>query len=118
MLTPPVRHDPTIKSTSHDYSSSNPKVVNSNAMDIDPHILDDDLSTDTLLGHDMVPEGLPASRKEPAEQQVHHIKRVRYLVVDQTANRRCNLKVSKIWQYGMELRAFDRPNLDKYWLYH
>jgi hypothetical protein len=48
-----------------DYSSSIPKVVNSNAMDIDPHILD---STNTLLGHDMMPEGLPASSKEPAEQ--------------------------------------------------
>jgi hypothetical protein len=59
-----------------DYSSSIPKVVNSSAMDINPHILDNDLSTDTLLGHDMVPEGLPASSKEPAEQHVHHIKGV------------------------------------------
>ena len=42
-----------------------------------PPDLDDDLSsamaTETLLAHDLVPEGLPASSKEPAEQQIHHI---------------------------------------------
>jgi hypothetical protein len=26
--------------------------------------------------------------------------------------------VSKIWQYGIELRALDSPKLDKYWLCH
>jgi hypothetical protein len=60
-------------------------------MEIDPHVLDDDLSTtvsaETLLGHDMAPEGLPASSKDPAELQVHHIRGVRYLAVGQTANR-------------------------------
>ena len=96
------------------YSSSIPKVINSNAIHIDPHILDNSLSTNTLLSHDMVLEGLLASSKELAEQQLHHIKEVRYLVVDQTANRRCNSNVSKTWQYRMELRALDRPNLDKY----
>jgi hypothetical protein len=94
--------------------------MTSNAMDIDPDLLSDDLSsamdTDTLLAHDLVPEDLPASSKGPAEQQVHHNRVVRYLVVDQTANRRPNSKVSKIWQYGMELRALDSPSLDKYWL--
>ena len=35
-------------------------------------------------------------------------------MVDQTANRPYNSKVSKIW-YGMELRALDSSNLDKYW---
>ena len=53
-------------------------------MNIDPD-LNDDLSstmgTETLLAHDMVPEGLPASSKGPAEQQVHHIGGARYLVV-------------------------------------
>lgn len=53
-------------------------------MDIDLHLLNDDLSsvmgTETLLGHDMVPECLPASSKGPAEQQEHHIRGVRYLV--------------------------------------
>jgi hypothetical protein len=51
-----------------DFSSSIPKVVNSNTMEIDPHLLDDDLSTaastETLVGHDMAPEGLPASSKD------------------------------------------------------
>ena len=47
-------------------------------MNIDPDLLNDDLSsamgTETLLAHDLVPEGLPASSKEPAEQQqIRHI---------------------------------------------
>jgi len=74
--------------------------------------------TDTLLAHDLVPEGLPASSKGPAEQQVHHIRGLTYLVVDQTANRHFNSKISKIWQYEIELRALNSPNLDKYWLCH
>src|SRR3954454_22616739 len=40
----------------------------------------------------------------------------RYLVINQSANRRHNSKTSKIWQDGMELRALDSTNLDKYWL--
>jgi hypothetical protein len=43
-------------------------------MDIDPDLLNDNLSstmgTETLLAHDMVPEGLSAPSKGPAEQQV------------------------------------------------
>jgi hypothetical protein len=43
-------------------------------MDIDPDLLNDNLSstigTETLLAHDMVLESLPASSKGPAEQQV------------------------------------------------
>ena len=46
-------------------------------MNIHPDLSDDDLSsamsTETLLAHDLVPEGLPASSKGPAEQQIHHI---------------------------------------------
>jgi hypothetical protein len=86
-------------------------------MNIDPDLLDDDLSsatsTETLLAHDLVPDGLPASSREPAEQQIHHIRGARYLAVDQTANCRHGSQVSKIWQYGMELRALDSPKLDK-----
>ena len=52
------------------------------------------MSAETLLSHYMVPKSLPASSRRPAELQVHHIRGVRYLVVDQTANRRYN---SKIW---------------------
>lgn len=81
-------------------------------MNIDPDLLDDDLSsaigTETLLAHDLVSVGLPASSREPAKQQIHHIRGARYLAVDQTANRRHGSQVSKIWQYGMELRALDR----------
>jgi hypothetical protein len=50
-----------------DYSCSIPKVVNSNAMDVDSHNPDGDFSTDALSGHDMMPEGHPASSKEPVE---------------------------------------------------
>ena len=34
------------------------------------------------------------------------------------ASLRVNSKVSLIWQYGTEIRALDRPDLDKYWLYN
>src|SRR5271168_1810053 len=68
-------------------------------MNIDPDLLSDDLSsamgTETLLAHGLVPEGLLASSKGPAEQQIHHIGGVRCLAVDQTANRRQGL-VTKI----------------------
>jgi hypothetical protein len=41
-------------------------------MNIDPDLLDDDLSsamgTEMLLAYDLVPDGLPASSREPAEQ--------------------------------------------------
>jgi hypothetical protein len=64
------------------FSSSKPKVVASNAMDTNLDLPSDDLSsvmgTETLVAHDMVPEGLPASRKEPAEHQVHHVESARY----------------------------------------
>ena len=66
-------------------------------MNIDPDLLSDDLSsamgTETLLAHGLVPEGLLASSKGPAEQQIHHIGGMRYLAVDQTANRRQGLVV-------------------------
>jgi len=46
-------------------------------MNIDPDLLSDDLSsamgTETLLACDLVPEGLPAPSKGPAEQQIRHI---------------------------------------------
>jgi hypothetical protein len=68
-------------------------------MNIDLDLLSDDLSsavgTETLLAHDLVPEGLPASSKGPAEQQIHHIGGMRYLAVDQTSNRSQGL-VAKI----------------------
>jgi hypothetical protein len=56
--------------------------------------------TETFLAHDLVPEDLPASSKGPAEQQIRHIGGIRYLIVDQTANRRQGSKISKdlaIW---------------------
>jgi hypothetical protein len=59
----------------------------SNTMNIDPDLLSDDPSsatgTETLLAHDLEPEGLPASSKELAEQQqIRHIRGFRYLAVD------------------------------------
>jgi hypothetical protein len=64
-------------------------------MNIDVDLSDDDLSsamgTETLLARDLVPEALLT-----AEQQVHHIGGIRYLVVDQSANRRHTSKVSEI----------------------
>ena len=72
-------------------------------MDIDLDLLDDDLSramsTDTLLAHNLVLDGLPASGNAPAEQQIYHIRGARYLIVDQSGKWAFSgLKVSKIWQ--------------------
>ena len=53
------------------------EAVTSDAMNIHPDLSNDDLSSDmgteTLLAHDLVPEGLPAYSKGPAELQIHHI---------------------------------------------
>jgi hypothetical protein len=69
-----------------DFSSSIAKSCDFNGISIDPDLLNDNLSstigTETLLAHDMVPEGLSASSKRHAEQQVHHIGGARCLVVD------------------------------------
>jgi len=89
------------------------------AMNIDADLSDDDLSsamgTNTLLAREIVLGALPTSCNMRAEQQVHYTGGIRYLVVDQSANRRHSSKVPKIWQDGMELRTLDTANLDKYW---
>src|SRR3954469_20600368 len=90
-------------------------------MNIDPDLLDDDLSsvmgTETLLAHDLVPGGFPASRKGPAEQQIRHIGGE---VPGSRANRESasGSNISKIWLYGRELRSLEIPNLDKQRLCH
>jgi hypothetical protein len=69
------------------------------------------LGTETLAVRDMVPEGFdntPRARGSP--EQTTQGKR--YLVVEQSANKRHQSKISKIWQYGIELRALDTPRLD------
>jgi hypothetical protein len=58
--------------------------MTSNTMNIDPDLLSNDpssaMGTETLLAHDLEPEGLAASSKEPAEQQqIRHIRGVRYV---------------------------------------
>ena len=94
--------------------------MTSDMMNIDTDLSDDDLSsatgTETLLARDLVSGALPTSTEVPAEHQVHHIGGIRYLAVDQSANRRHSSKVSKVWQDGLELRTLDISNLDKYWL--
>jgi hypothetical protein len=80
---------------------------------------DDDLSTalgnEALAARDMVPEDFDNIPRAPrAPEQL--IQGRRYLVVEQSANRRSHSKVSKIWQHGSELRALDTPKLDKHWL--
>jgi hypothetical protein len=55
-------------------------------MNINADFSDYDLSSvvgaETLLAHDLVPGVLPAFSKRRTEQQVHHIRVIRYLVVD------------------------------------
>ena len=73
------------------------------------------LGTESLAARDMVPEGFDNTpRARGALEQL--IQGRRYLRVDQSANKRNNSKVSKIWCYGSELRALDTTNLDKHWL--
>jgi hypothetical protein len=72
------------------------------------------MGTETLVANDMVPEGMQASRN-PLNLPMQRIGGVRYLKVKgQSVSRRSGSKVSKIWQYRTELRAFNTPNLDKY----
>jgi hypothetical protein len=67
-------------------------------MNINPGLPDDDLSsamgTETLLTHDVVPDGPTASSKGPTKPQIHHIRGTRYLVVGQTLNWRHGSKMS------------------------
>ena len=73
-------------------------------MNIDPDLLSDDISskmgTETLLAHEMVPEGLPASSKGPAEQQVHHIRGARLVLLEG-----CQLRTAHEPQYGTHYGA-------------
>jgi hypothetical protein len=89
-------------------------------MELDSDFLNDDISsamgTDTLVANDMVPEGFQASSGKRSDLPIQLINGKRYLTVDQSANQRHGSKVSKIWQYGTELRALDRNRLDKHWL--
>jgi hypothetical protein len=66
------------------------------------------LGTETLTARDMVSEGFDNIPRAPASIE-QLIQGRRYLRVDQSANKRHNSNVSKIWQYGSELRALDTP---------
>jgi hypothetical protein len=66
------------------------------------------LGTETLAARDIVPEGFDNTPRAPASIE-QLIQGRRYLRVDQSANKRHNSNVSKIWQYGSELRALDTP---------
>jgi hypothetical protein len=64
------------------------------------------LGTETLAAKDMVSKGFDNTPRAPASIK-QLIQSKRYLRVDQSANKRHNLKVSKIWQYESKLRALD-----------
>jgi len=58
------------------------ELVTSDVINTDPELLDDDLSsamgTETLIANDLVPDGLPAFSKAPAQEALHCIGGVRY----------------------------------------
>jgi hypothetical protein len=85
-------------------------------MDLDSDFLSSAMSTDALVANDMVPEGFRAFSGKSSDLPIQLINGKRYLTVDQSANQCHGSKVSKIWQYGTELRALDSNRLDKYWL--
>jgi hypothetical protein len=81
--------------------------------------VDDDLSTalgaETLADRNMVPpsfDNTPGSSADilPIEIFEHR----RFLRVDRSATLRSGQKMSKIWDHGIEYRALDTPQLDKY----
>jgi hypothetical protein len=57
--------------------------------------------TETLAARDMIPDEF----KVAAGQAEQTIGGKRFLIVDQSANQRAGSKISKIWDYGKELRA-------------
>jgi len=61
-----------------------------------------DLGTDTPQSSDQLPTRVIRGKK--------------YLIVDQSANRRVGSKISAIWQHGLELRSLNTPNFEKHWL--
>ena len=58
------------------------ELVTSDVMNIDPELLDNDLSsaigTETLIVNDLVPDGLPDFSKAPAQEALHCIGGVKY----------------------------------------
>ena len=82
--------------------------------------VDDDLSTalgtETLADRDMVPpsfDNTPGSSANTLPIEI--FERRRFLKVERSATMRSGQKVSKIWEHGIEYRALDTPQLDKYW---
>src|SRR3954454_18958418 len=77
---------------------------------------ENDLSTvrgsGTRIASEIARDGSSNTHKLPTRT----INGKKYLEVDQSANRRAGSKISPIWQHGLELRAMDSPNFDKYWL--
>jgi hypothetical protein len=74
------------------------------------------LGTETLADRDMVPPGFdntPGSSVDTLPIEIFEHRR--FLRVERSAALRSGQKVSKIWDYGIEFRALDTPQLDKYW---
>lgn len=61
-----------------------------------PQVATSVTGTETLLASDSVQGDLPASSKETAKQQVHHIGEVGYLAADQTTNKRQSSKLGHV----------------------
>jgi hypothetical protein len=74
--------------------------------------LSSSMGTDTLIANEIEPPGFDSTPKLP----IRTVNGLRYLEVDQTANRRNGSKILKIWQYGTELRSLDTSGIEKYWM--
>jgi hypothetical protein len=74
--------------------------------------LSSSMGTDTLIANEIEPPGFDSTPKLP----IRTVNGLRYLEVDQTANRRNGSKILKIWQYGTELRSLDTSGMEKYWI--
>jgi hypothetical protein len=86
-------------------------------MRINPDLLNDGFSStmciETILAHDLVPEGFPASSKGPTGTAI--LRRVKYLVVDQTSNGRQgseSCECERAFNIVKELTASERNSLD------
>jgi hypothetical protein len=81
--------------------------------------VDDDLSTalsaETLADRNMVPPGFdntPGSSVDTLPIDIFEYRR--FLRVERSATLRSGQKVFKIWDYRIEYRALDIPQLNKY----
>ena len=73
------------------------------------------LDTETLAGREVMLEGFDNVLNSKDNMPIELADGRRFLKVDQTANLRAGLKVSKVREHSFEYRSLDNGLYDKYW---